>query len=94
MKLLLATTALMVCAIGTAQAEIACTKISGCWETGRTIRLPNNPSQGVDTKVTDRRNSHMHHDASKYKTLDDIPNQHCRHHCPPVFNQSDEEQGD
>jgi hypothetical protein len=57
MRLLLAA-ALMVCTA--AQAEIACTHVSGCWETGRTIRIPNNPSNGVDTKIVARGSLHRY----------------------------------
>jgi hypothetical protein len=92
---LLTTTILMMCTIGAAQSEIACTRVSACWETGRTIRIPNNPANGVDTKIVARGNRHRYVDAKDYKTLDEItPNQQYRRYRQPIFNSSDDDQGD
>jgi hypothetical protein len=78
----------------TAHAEIACTRVSGCWETGRTVRLPNNPANGIDTKIVARGSLHRNVKAPD-KTLDEItPNQRYRHRRQPVFNSSDDDQGD
>jgi hypothetical protein len=44
---------------GVARAEIACMGVLGCFETGKRIRLMDNPSRGVDTTRPTRKNVHV-----------------------------------
>jgi hypothetical protein len=72
-SILFAAAAAVTLTSSAAQAEIICTERSGCWETGKKIRLPSSPYRGVDTTVTSRENSNVRQDATKYKYLNDTP---------------------